>query len=44
MAAAARQIIPHAEAPPRSTVSAKFARTARYSAAAEGPNIGDSGT
>src|SRR5258705_8821049 len=36
--------MPQAVAPPRSTVSAKFARTARYSAAAEGPNKGDSGT
>jgi hypothetical protein len=39
MTAAARQIMPQADAPPRSTVSAKFARMARYSAAADGPNI-----
>ena len=37
IAAAARQIIPHAEAPPRSTVSAKFARTREVLGRGRGP-------
>src|SRR5262245_26086286 len=44
IAAAARHTMPAPVAPPRSTTSPKFARTPRYSAAADGPNIGDSQT